>query len=41
MKLGIVGTNLLNEEVRNSVSFRKDEVLLPGAGVRVFANFTF
>jgi iron complex outermembrane receptor protein len=41
MKVGIVGTNLLNEEVRNSVSFRKDEVLLPGAGVKLFANFTF
>jgi iron complex outermembrane receptor protein len=41
MKVGVVGTNLLNEEVRNSVSFRKDEVLLPGAGVKVFANFTF
>ena len=41
MKVGIVGTNLLNEEIRNSVSFRKDEVLLPGAGVKLFANFTF
>ncbi len=41
MTVGIVGTNLLNEEVRNSVSFRKDDVLLPGAGVKLFANFTF
>ena len=41
MKIGVIGTNLLNEEIRNSVSFRKDEVLLPGAGVKLFANFTF
>jgi iron complex outermembrane receptor protein len=39
--LGIVGTNLLNEDIRNHVSYTKDEVLLPGAGVRAFANFRF
>ena len=29
--VGIKGDNLLNEDVRNHVSFKKDEVLLPGA----------
>ena len=39
--VGVVGTNLLNEDVRNSVSFKKDEVLLPGASVRAFATLRF
>ncbi|MBW5439187.1 TonB-dependent receptor [Bradyrhizobium canariense] len=38
---GIVGNNLLNENIRNSVSYTKDEVLMPGIGVRAFANFKF
>jgi hypothetical protein len=38
MTLGLVGNNLLNDDIRNSVSFRKDEVLLPGANLRAFAN---
>jgi iron complex outermembrane receptor protein len=38
---GIVGTNLLDDDVRNHVSFKKDEMLLPGRGVRVFANVRF
>jgi iron complex outermembrane receptor protein len=37
MTIGLVGTNLLNRDIRNSVSYTKDEVLMPGAGVRVFA----
>ncbi|MBR0904017.1 TonB-dependent receptor [Bradyrhizobium liaoningense] len=41
MMAGIVGNNLLNENIRNSVSYTKDEVLLPGIGVRAFANFKF
>ncbi len=41
MLVGIVGNNLLNENIRNSVSYTKDEVLLPGIGVRVFANLKF
>jgi iron complex outermembrane receptor protein len=41
MTLGLVGANLLNERIRNHVSFRKDEVLLPGASVRLFANVAF
>ncbi|WFU39293.1 TonB-dependent receptor [Bradyrhizobium sp. CB82] len=41
MLVGLVGNNLLNENIRNSVSYTKDEVLLPGIGVRAFANFKF
>lgn len=41
MTVGVVGNNLLNENIRNHVSFKKDEVLLPGANVRFFANFIF
>lgn len=41
MTLGLVGNNLLNADIRNSVSFRKNEVLLPGANLRVFANILF
>ena len=39
--LGIVGNNLLNENIRNHVSYTKNEVLMPGAGVRAFANVRF
>ncbi|WGD50581.1 TonB-dependent receptor [Bradyrhizobium sp. CB1650] len=41
MTAGIVGNNLLNESIRNSVSYTKDQVLMPGIGVRAFANFKF
>lgn len=41
MTLGLVGNNLLNENIRNSVSYNKDEVLMPGIGVRAFANLKF
>ncbi len=41
MIVGLVGNNLLNENIRNSVSYTKDEVLLPGIGVRAFANLKF
>ena len=34
MTVGLVGNNLLNENIRNSVSYTKDEVLMPGLGVR-------
>ena len=40
-RFGVVGTNLLDDDVRNSVSFRKDEVLLPGRSVRFFASAKF
>jgi iron complex outermembrane receptor protein len=36
--IGIRGENLLDDDVRNSASFKKDEVLLPGASVRLFGN---
>ncbi|OAF08664.1 TonB-dependent receptor [Bradyrhizobium neotropicale] len=41
MMAGITGNNLLNESIRNSVSYTKDQVLMPGIGVRAFANFKF
>ncbi|MBB5049837.1 iron complex outermembrane receptor protein [Rhodopseudomonas rhenobacensis] len=41
MLVGVVGNNLLNEPIRNSVSYSKDDVLMPGLGVRVFANLKF
>lgn len=40
-RFGIVGTNLLDDDVRNAASFRKDEVLLPGRSIRLFAGATF
>jgi iron complex outermembrane recepter protein len=36
-----VGNNLLDDDIRNSVSFKKDEVLLPGRSVRLFATLKF
>jgi iron complex outermembrane receptor protein len=39
--VGLVRNNLLNETIRNAVSYTKDEVLMPGAGVRAFANVKF
>ncbi|WP_407157793.1 TonB-dependent receptor [Bradyrhizobium sp. STM 3557] len=41
MYVGLLGNNLLNQNIRNSVSYTKDEVLMPGIGVRAFANFKF
>ncbi len=38
MRIGLRGDNLLNEDVRNHVSFKKDEVLQPGASVRLFGS---
>jgi iron complex outermembrane receptor protein len=39
--LGLVGNNLLNENIRNHVSYTKNDVLMPGASVRAFANVKF
>ena len=36
--VGVVGNNLLNDDIRNSVSYTKDQVLMPGASVRLFAS---
>jgi iron complex outermembrane receptor protein len=41
MTLGLAGTNLLNQDIRNSVSYTKDQVLLPGASVRLFATVRY
>jgi iron complex outermembrane receptor protein len=41
LTVGIVGDNLLNDSVRNSVSFRKDDVELPGRNVRAYASLKF
>ena len=39
--IGLVGDNLLDDKIRNSASFKKDEILLPGRGVRGFVNARF
>jgi iron complex outermembrane receptor protein len=39
--VGVVGNNLLNDDIRNHVSFKKDEVLMPGRGVRLFATVKY
>jgi iron complex outermembrane receptor protein len=39
--VGAYGNNLLNEKIRSAVSFTKDEVLMPGVNVRLFANLKF
>lgn len=41
LTVGVVGDNLLDDDVRNSVSFKKDEVLQPGRTVKVFASARF
>ncbi|MCC7347138.1 MAG: TonB-dependent receptor [Variibacter sp.] len=41
LTVGVVGTNLLDDDVRNHVSFKKDEVLQPGRGARFFATLRF
>jgi iron complex outermembrane receptor protein len=38
---GVTGDNLLDERVRNHISFKKAEVLQPGLGVRLFTNMRF
>ena len=39
--VGLVGNNLLNEDIRNSVSYTKDVVLMPGLNVRAFGSVKF
>jgi iron complex outermembrane receptor protein len=36
MTIGLRGENLLNDDIRLSTSFKKDEVLQPGTNVRLF-----
>lgn len=38
---GVSGRNLLDDDIRNHVSFRKDEILQPGRNVRIFAKLRF
>lgn len=39
--VGIAGTNLLNREIRNAASYNKNEIEMPGAGVRLFASIKY
>jgi iron complex outermembrane receptor protein len=39
--VGLKGENLLNDDIRNSASFKKDEVLQPGANVRLFGTLVY
>jgi iron complex outermembrane receptor protein len=41
LTVGVVGNNLLNDDIRNHVSYTKDEVLMPGASVRAFASVKY
>ena len=36
--VGLKGENLLNDDIRNSVSYKKDEVLQPGVNLRLFGS---
>lgn len=38
---GVAGRNLLDDDIRNHVAFRKDEILQPGRNFRVFAKVRF
>jgi iron complex outermembrane receptor protein len=38
LTIGIKGENLADDDVRNHASFKKDEVLQPGASVRLFGS---
>lgn len=38
---GVAGKNLLNDDIRNSVAFRKDEILQPGRNFKFFAKVRF
>jgi iron complex outermembrane receptor protein len=38
MTIGIRGENLLDDDIRNHVSFKKDEVLQPGRTIRLFGS---
>ncbi|MFA7305172.1 MAG: TonB-dependent receptor [Hyphomicrobium sp.] len=39
--IGLKGENLLNDDIRNSASFKKDEVLQPGANARLFGTLVY
>lgn len=39
--IGLRGDNLLDEQIRNAASFKKDEILLPGRTLRLFMQARF
>jgi iron complex outermembrane receptor protein len=39
--IGLRGENLLDDDIRNHVSFKKDEVLQPGRTIRLFGSIKF
>lgn len=41
LTIGVKGTNLLNDDIRLHSSFKKDDVLQPGRGARLFATVRF
>ncbi len=41
ISIGVIGNNLLDDDIRNAASFKKDEVLLPGRSVRGFVRVAF
>ena len=41
LEIALAGENLLDEEIRNHVSFKKDEVLQPGRNVRLVLTMRF
>ena len=41
MTIGLKGNNLLDDDVRNHVSFKKDEVLQPGRTFKLFGSVKF
>jgi opacity protein-like surface antigen len=41
IRTGLVGDNLLDVDVRNSVQFHKDEILMPGRSIKFFMNAKF
>ena len=41
ISFGLQGRNLLDDDIRNAASFKKDEILLPGRNVRVFLTARF
>lgn len=41
ISIGITGSNLLNRDIRNGVSYSKNEVLMPGASIRLFTTVRY
>ncbi|WP_187830460.1 TonB-dependent receptor [Siccirubricoccus phaeus] len=41
VNLSVIGSNLLDSDIRNAASFKKDEVLLPGRSVRFLLTMNF